>query len=47
MDLSPFETERKGAALLMVSHNRALAGLFDQSYDLAEVNRAHTSEVSP
>jgi putative ABC transport system ATP-binding protein len=34
------ETERSGAALLMVSHDHALADKFDRALDLADLNQA-------
>jgi putative ABC transport system ATP-binding protein len=34
------ETARTGAALLFVSHDASLAGLFDRAVDLADINRA-------
>ncbi|MEM7767388.1 MAG: ATP-binding cassette domain-containing protein [Pseudomonadota bacterium] len=37
------EATRSGAALLFVSHDRALAAQFDRAVDLTEINRAGTS----
>jgi len=46
MDLLFSEITRSGAALLMVSHDGALADGFDRSLDLRELNKASQTEVA-
>lgn len=40
------ETERTGAALLMVSHDAALANAFDRALDLDEINKGAAMEAA-
>jgi len=44
MALLNAETVRTGAALLMVSHDKGLAGGFDRMLDLTELNRAQAEQ---
>jgi len=44
MTLLNAETVRTGAALLMVSHDKGLAGGFDRMLDLTELNRAQAGQ---
>ena len=42
MELLFKEVEKAGASLIYVSHDKALAGAFDQTFSLADINRAAT-----